>query len=75
MDPRFLEHWHKALVNNTAAVNALPTIACVPLRHLLKTLQVSHIDIWVLDVEGAEMSVLQGTDFDKVHFSTIVMEW
>ena len=75
MDPAFLKHWHGKLVNNSAAVNDLPTIPCLPLKYLLKLLQLNHIDIWVLDVEGAEMSVLQGVDFEKVDFSTIVMEW
>ena len=75
MDPAYLEFWHKSLVNNPAAVNELPTIPCLPVKHLLNNLQIDHIDVWILDVEGAEMSVLQSTDFEKVHFSSIVMEW
>ena len=75
MDPQYLRFWHKSLVNNSAAVNRLPTIPCLPVKNLLNILHINHIDIWVLDVEGAELSVLRGTDFEKVHFSTIVMEW
>jgi hypothetical protein len=36
---------------------------CIP--HY-RELNVKHIDLWILDTEGAEESVLKGTDFTKV---------
>ena len=33
-----------------------------------------HVDIWVLDTEGAEESVLKGTDFTSVRFNAVAME-
>ena len=32
------------------------------------------MDVWILDTEGSEVSVLQGVDFDDIRVSTIVVE-
>jgi len=40
----------------------------------LKEISVTHVDIWILDTEGAEESVLKGTDFNAVHFNAVAME-
>ena len=37
-------------------------------------MQVPEIDTWILDVEGAEESVLNGTDFSVVRFNVILLE-
>ena len=37
-------------------------------------LGVRHVDIWVLDVEGAEESALLGTDFSQVRINAVAME-
>ena len=47
---------------------------CVTVKSLLADLNVKHIDIWVLDTEGAEESVLRGTDFNSVNIRAIAME-
>jgi FkbM family methyltransferase len=74
MNPSFIATWHPQLHANPELINALPSILCVPLPHLLTELGVHKIDVWVLDVEGAELSVLESMDFKKVKVSTIAME-
>jgi hypothetical protein len=37
-------------------------------------MNVKHVDIWILDTEGAEESVLRGTDFNEVHINAVAME-
>lgn len=45
-----------------------------PLHTILAPLCVSHIDLWILDVEGAELDVLMGTDFERVEIDVISAE-
>jgi hypothetical protein len=52
----------------------LPVVQCLPVGQLFKSLDIKHIDIWVLDVEGAELSALQGVDFSAVQINAIAME-
>jgi hypothetical protein len=35
---------------------------------------VSHIDLWILDVEGFEMSVLKGTNFSDTPIDVMLIE-
>lgn len=56
------------------AVEALPTIPCQPLEPLLTMFRVTHIDLWILDVEGAEASVLSAVDLVRIDVSVIVVE-
>jgi hypothetical protein len=74
MTPSFIKKWHGKVYNNKTRIEDLPTVQCLPVRSLLRLLNVKHIDIWILDVEGAEESVLQGTDFQGVHFNAVAME-
>eukprot|EP01038_Epipyxis_sp_PR26KG_P008297 gene8297-11228_t len=74
MSPSFIKKWHGRIYNNKTSINDLPTVQCLPVKLLLKELNVKHVDIWILDVEGAEESVLTGTDFNLVHFNAVAME-
>lgn len=74
MSPNFLRKWHSKIYRNITSLDTLPTVQCVQLSRLLEEFNIKHVDIWILDVEGAELSVLQGTNFDEVHFNSIVME-
>ena len=47
---------------------------CAPLSALLGDLCVTHIDWWVLDVEGAELVVLKGVDWSAVTIDVITVE-
>jgi FkbM family methyltransferase len=52
-------------------------VQCAPLNVILdQALGTGHhyFDFWSLDVEGAELSVLRGTDFEKLGFGIIIVE-
>jgi hypothetical protein len=56
-------------------IKSLPKVHCISMTHVLrKLLAINKVDIWVLDVEGAEESVLSNTDFDAVQFNLVVYE-
>lgn len=74
MSPGFLQMWHPKLFANPELINSLPTILCLPVKSLLRQLNVQHIDVWMLDVEGAELDVLKGVNWNEASISTIVME-
>mmetsp|Transcript_2413 Transcript_2413/g.3701 ORF Transcript_2413/g.3701 Transcript_2413/m.3701 type:complete len:326 (-) Transcript_2413:104-1081(-) len=74
MSPDFLEKYHPDIYHNETKIEDLAEMHCMPVKKLLRQLGVKHIDVWVLDVEGAEDSVLMGTDFDDVFIRAIVME-
>ncbi len=52
----------------------LPAVACLPLAPLLALFGIAHVDLWVLDVEGAELEVLRAVDFAAVSFGAVVLE-
>lgn len=74
MAPSFIKKWHGKIYNNKTRIDDLPTVQCLPVKHLLRELNVKHVDVWILDTEGAEESVLKGTDFAAVHFNAVAME-
>lgn len=74
MSPAFLKKWHGRLFRNVTSIDQLPKVQCVPMRFILKLLMVPVVDIWVLDVEGAEEQALLGTDFQSVRINTVAME-
>jgi hypothetical protein len=45
----------------------------VPLSCILNTLGVEHVNMFFLDVGGAELMVLQSLDFDAVSFDVIAV--
>jgi hypothetical protein len=57
-----------------ADVESLPTLSCQPLSDLLAKTGLAAFDFFSLDVEGAELQVLQSIDFHKLHFGVIVVE-
>ena len=59
MTPSFLKQWHGKIYNNKTKLDDLPTVQCMPMKRLLKILGITHVDVWVLDVEGAEESTLE----------------
>jgi hypothetical protein len=55
-------------------VNTLPLVPCRPLGPLLSMFGVAHIDLWVLDVEGAELEVLKTFDFRAITVDVVCIE-
>ncbi len=81
MPPGFMRQWHPALAAEMAAVSlddvmrGLPEVTCAPLADILAAVgDITHINFFVLDVEGAELEVLQALDLTRVSFDVVVVE-
>jgi FkbM family methyltransferase len=70
MTEKFIKDWHGGQIKQE---NIIP-VMCHPVKDVLRQLHIKHVDIWFLDVEGAEENVLMGVDFSVVKFNAIVME-
>jgi hypothetical protein len=55
-------------------VDRLPVVRCLPLGVILGALEAFHINFFVLDVEGAEMSVLTSLDWARFSFDVLAIE-
>ena len=69
MSEKFKEQWHPGLDKES-----LPMIPCMPLSSMLAKFSISKLDFWSLDVEGAELQVLQTFDFDAVAINVVCIE-
>ena len=76
MAPGFLADWHGGLIGNNATMelSSLPVVQCVPMQYILRALNITHVDVWIVDLEGSELMALQGTNFHEVHFNLVVIE-
>lgn len=50
-------------------------VQCFPFYSILLALEISHIDAFSLDVEGAEVLILDTVPFDKVDISMMNVEY
>ena len=62
MSPEFKELWHQDTLKKDFNISKLPVLKCRTFPDIVHSLNIKHIDIYVLDVEGAEMTVLNGMD-------------
>lgn len=89
MDRPYLQIWYPALASkgdlSAADWSALPSelaasnvsvlpVACVPLLTILDALGLSWVDFFILDTEGAELSILRTIDWTRISFGVIVVE-
>jgi FkbM family methyltransferase len=77
MEERFVQKFHKMywLQKNTMArKNYLDEIQCHPFSDLVRNLSLPRVDLWVLDVEGAELNILQGTFPLPIPIDVIMVE-
>jgi FkbM family methyltransferase len=74
MSQPFLRRWHPKIYKNITKLEDLMTVQCVQMSRLSTELHIPQVDVWILDVEGAELSVLQGTNFDDLFVKVVVME-
>ncbi|CAM9198767.1 unnamed protein product, partial [Ectocarpus fasciculatus] len=65
MSPSFRKGWH----NGKHPIEHTP---CAPMSRFLEN--TTHVDFFSLDVEGAELTVLETIDFRKVVISTFMIE-
>lgn len=66
-DPKFIQGWH---ASDTASVS----VDCVPLQHMLDATGIHDVDLFSLDVEGAELAVLQTVDWTVTNIHAILVE-
>ncbi len=73
MAPSFKEFWHppKAFAEGKSVHT---NVTCGPLWRYLAMLGVRHVNVWVLDVEGAELDALRGFRWENVVVDTLVVE-
>jgi len=63
-NPNRISHFDWAVVKERGLFDyQVQEVACVPLSTVLATAGVTHVDFFVLDVEGAELDVLRTIDF------------
>ena len=66
--------WNHPLLQRSNKMFTVNKIPCVDLKEVLEVLKISHINLFILDVEGTEVSVLKSIDFSKTLFDVIVVE-
>mmetsp|Transcript_9938 Transcript_9938/g.14977 ORF Transcript_9938/g.14977 Transcript_9938/m.14977 type:complete len:277 (+) Transcript_9938:94-924(+) len=69
MPQKYKRKYHAGIITGD-----LEPSTCVPLQSIVDQLGINKIDVWVLDVEGAEEVALRGLDFDKVNVSAVVID-
>ena len=81
MSPRYLKSWGKRFSAETARGQqdkdrrtANYTVPCRPMSQLLQLAGLGHVDLFVLDVEGAELLVLQTIDWSQVTVGVFAIE-
>ena len=68
-----LVDWSSAQRHSTER-NRFDPISCVPLAKVLDRAAVRHVNFFVLDVEGGELSVLRSVDWSAVKFDVLCVE-
>ena len=71
MSPDFRRSWHGSA--EVMPQGARP-VSCLPLHTLLHMFGITRVDLFSLDVEGAELEVLKTVDFSAVRINVIVVE-
>ena len=84
MSKNFIMSWHQSLYNESAVdgrfssgsveLKDLINIECVPISDIFSLLELKRVDLWILDVEGAELIVLESVNWNKISISAIIME-
>ena len=78
MSDEFRQSFHKSTLYKPLSewhtIKNIKIIPCLPLRSVLSSINVSHINLWILDVEGAELEVMRTVNFSVVKFDVIVVE-
>ena len=67
MSDSFVKHFHGKKAESYSVLMA-------PATEVFLAAGFAHIDFWSLDVEGAELQVLQGVDWDRVSVGMIMIE-
>jgi len=87
MSPHFISEYHPEVARamltpgNLSSIDwaSLPPtlvekVSCLPLRDVLVLAKTTLIDVFILDIEGAEMSALQTLDWANIVFGVVIIE-
>ena len=76
--PEHMAAFHTKLIDTQLTweqqLDRLPGVRCLPLGVILGALDAFHISFFVLDVEGAEMSILTSLDWTRFSFDVLAIE-
>ena len=70
----FMETTHKRVILRGKRVTGYVQVPCFPIGSVLRSIGVSHVDYFSLDVEGPEMDILQSFPFDDVTVDVLTIE-
>lgn len=68
MSPSFKNQWHHTQHPHSVEV------FCGPIAHPLCLLGITYIDFFSIDVEGAELDVIQSIDFERIYIHVMIVE-
>ncbi len=71
----YMEASHKRLIFRKKKVSGFVQVPCFPIGSLLRSVGVSHVDYFSLDVEGPEMDILKTFPFDDVTVEVFTVEY
>lgn len=74
MTDRFRRQWYSEVPQGRFP-NRTKVVACRSVSDIVSELGVLDVDVWILDVEGAEVSVLRGVEWDSFSPRIIVKEY
>jgi len=63
----FLNHWHKNDFHG-------PTVSCIPIQSIIDSTGLLDLDLFSLDVEGAELMVLETLNFSVTNIRVLLVE-
>ena len=64
---KFLKDWHNGDTNGFQ-------VSCIPIQYIIDSTGLLDIDLFSLDVEGAELAVLETLDFSSTNIRVFVVE-
>jgi hypothetical protein len=78
MTDTFLNSYHHTFFvaprSDWPQMTGAQAVTCFAMKDIIQETRVSHINFFILDVEGAEISVLKTIDFEEVMFDVIIVE-
>jgi hypothetical protein len=75
MEPDYIKSWQPQIdMNDPHFIDKLIPIQCITFMSLMNLLSIKHINLWILDVEGAEEVILKSINFNEIQIDAIIME-
>jgi hypothetical protein len=71
----YMENSHKERVQYRSKGSEIISIQCFPLFTILQAMNISHVDYFSLDIEGAELEILKTLPLDKVDVKVFSIEY